>query len=146
MRPGNSNTDGWLPYPPDRADYATGLADVSRAAAAAGRGAGAVSPALFMSVLIADSAEAGRRALADYARASYGMPLEELEQIQALATGTASEAAGQLERYVDAGARHLVCRIGALDLTAISRQAEQLAELLPALRLRGRSGSAARSR
>jgi len=46
--------DGWLPYPPDPADYATGLAQVRRAALEAGRAAAAITPALFASVLIAD--------------------------------------------------------------------------------------------
>src|SRR5439155_14846304 len=47
--------DGWLPYPPQVADYASGLAAVRDAAATAGRSATAVTPALFATVLITDS-------------------------------------------------------------------------------------------
>jgi alkanesulfonate monooxygenase SsuD/methylene tetrahydromethanopterin reductase-like flavin-dependent oxidoreductase (luciferase family) len=138
--------DGWLPYPPDPADYASGLAQIEAAAAAAGRPAGAVSPALFISALIAADAEAGRRGLAAYARASYGLPLEQLAQIQALTAGPPADVTADLQRYVVAGARHIVCRIAALDLDAVTAQLEQLAELVPALRVRALSGSAARPR
>jgi alkanesulfonate monooxygenase SsuD/methylene tetrahydromethanopterin reductase-like flavin-dependent oxidoreductase (luciferase family) len=132
--------DGWLPYPPDPADYESGLAQVRAAAAGADREVTAVTPALFVSVLIAASSQAGRRALADYALATYGMPLAELEKIQAIATGSADEVAAVLERYIASGARHIVCRIGALDLASIADQLEQLAGL--ARRIRAWSGSA----
>jgi alkanesulfonate monooxygenase SsuD/methylene tetrahydromethanopterin reductase-like flavin-dependent oxidoreductase (luciferase family) len=132
--------DGWLPYPPDPADYESGLAQVRAAAAGADREVTAVAPALFVSVLIAASSQAGRRALADYALATYGMPLAELEKIQAIATGSADEVAAVLERYIASGARHIVCRIGALDLASIADQLEQLAGL--ARRIRAWSGSA----
>jgi alkanesulfonate monooxygenase SsuD/methylene tetrahydromethanopterin reductase-like flavin-dependent oxidoreductase (luciferase family) len=126
--------DGWLPYPPDATDYATGWAGVRDAAMAAGRDAGAVAPALFVSVLLADSAEEGRAGLEAYARATYRMELSELEKIQALTAGPAEEVVAYLRRYVAAGARHLVIRLGALDLAAQERQLEQMAQLLPALR------------
>lgn len=136
--------DGWLPYPPDPADYAAGLTQIEAAATAAGRPASDITPALFISALIAGDAAEGRRGLAAYAQASYGLPLEQLEQIQALATGPAADVAATFERYIAAGARHIVCRIGALDLATISAQLEQLADLVPGLRVRASSGSAAR--
>lgn len=136
--------DGWLPYPPDPADYASGLAQIETAAAAAGRPEQAVTPALFISALIAPDADAGRRGLAAYARASYGVPLEQLAQIQALTAGPVADVMADLERYIAAGTRHVVCRIAALDLESVTGQLEQLAELVLALRVRGPSGSAAR--
>jgi alkanesulfonate monooxygenase SsuD/methylene tetrahydromethanopterin reductase-like flavin-dependent oxidoreductase (luciferase family) len=135
--------DGWLPYPPDPADYEDGLGQIRVAAADAGRDPASVSPALFISALIAGSLDAGRAALASYTLATYGVPLAELEQIQALATGTADDVTAALERYVAAGARHIVCRIGALGLTSIGEQLEQLAEV--AKRVRAWSGSTALS-
>jgi alkanesulfonate monooxygenase SsuD/methylene tetrahydromethanopterin reductase-like flavin-dependent oxidoreductase (luciferase family) len=135
--------DGWLPYPPDPADYEAGLAHIRAAADGAGRDAAAVSPALFISVLIAASADAGRSALADYTLATYGMPLAEVEKIQALATGTALDVTAALERYIAAGARHIVCRIAAVDLASIGDQLEQLAEL--AQRVRASSEATASS-
>jgi alkanesulfonate monooxygenase SsuD/methylene tetrahydromethanopterin reductase-like flavin-dependent oxidoreductase (luciferase family) len=126
--------DGWLPYPPDPADYASGLSSVHRAAADAGRGSEDITPALFVSVLVDNDIESGRRALDDYARAAYGMPLEELEKIQAVVTGSPSQVLERLGRYVAAGARHIVARLGALDLHSQRDQLERIADLIPAVR------------
>jgi alkanesulfonate monooxygenase SsuD/methylene tetrahydromethanopterin reductase-like flavin-dependent oxidoreductase (luciferase family) len=125
--------DGWLPYPPDPADYAAGLRDIHTAAAQAGRSPAGITPALFVSVRVDRSLELGRRALGDYAQVNYGMPLEELEKIQAVVTGTAAEVTESLRRYVAAGARHLVIRLGALSLHSQRDQLEQVAALIPAL-------------
>jgi alkanesulfonate monooxygenase SsuD/methylene tetrahydromethanopterin reductase-like flavin-dependent oxidoreductase (luciferase family) len=125
--------DGWLPYPPEPADYAAGLRDIHAAAAQAGRSPAAITPALFVSVRVDRSLEDGRRALGDYALVNYGMPLEELEKIQAVVTGTAAEVTESLRRYVAAGARHLVIRLGALSLHTQRDQLEQVAALIPAL-------------
>ncbi|WP_424858150.1 LLM class flavin-dependent oxidoreductase [Streptomyces sp. SAI-170] len=126
--------DGWLPYPPDPADYASGLHAVRGAAADAGRALEDVTPALFVSVRVDDDAESGRRALDDYARAVYGMPLDRLEEIQAVVTGSADQVLQGMQRYADAGARHVVIRLAALDLPSQRDQLERLAALLPALR------------
>jgi len=126
--------DGWLPYPPDPADYASGLRAIRMAAAVAGRAAGDITPALFVSVRIDDDIERGRRALDGYARATYGMPLEELEKIQAVVTGSADQVLERLGRYVTAGVRHIVVRLGALDLRSQRDQLERAADLIPAIR------------
>lgn len=126
--------DGWLPYPPDPADYGSGLLDVRKAAAEAGRPVDDVTPALFVSVRVDDGVENGRRAFDDYARAAYGMPLEELEKIQAVVTGSAGQVLDGLGRYVAAGARHLVIRLAALDLRSQHDQLERTAALIPDLR------------
>ncbi|MHC5262667.1 LLM class flavin-dependent oxidoreductase [Streptomyces sp. UC4497] len=125
--------DGWLPYPPDPADYASGLRTVHKAATEAGRETEDITPALFVSVRIDDDIERGRRAMDDYARATYGMPLEELEKIQAVVTGSADQVLEHLGRYVAAGARHIVARLGALDLRSQRDQLEQIAALIPAV-------------
>nr|WP_325100418.1 LLM class flavin-dependent oxidoreductase [Streptomyces broussonetiae] len=125
--------DGWLPYPPEPADYASGLRDIHRAAAGAGRAARDITPALFVSVRIDDDIESGRRALDSYARATYGMPLEDLEKIQAVVAGSADQVRKRLERYVAAGVRHIVVRLGALDLHSQREQLERVADLIPAV-------------
>ncbi|MEU3979186.1 LLM class flavin-dependent oxidoreductase [Streptomyces sp. NPDC026672] len=129
--------DGWLPYPPDPADYAAGLREVRAAAAGSGRAPQDITPALFVSVRIDDDERRGRRVLDDYARAVYGMPLAELEKIQAVLTGSAERIADGLRRYVAAGARHVVVRLGALDLRSQREQMERVAALLPQARERG---------
>jgi alkanesulfonate monooxygenase SsuD/methylene tetrahydromethanopterin reductase-like flavin-dependent oxidoreductase (luciferase family) len=122
--------DGWLPYPPDPADYASGLAAI-RLAAAGREDSAAFTPALFVSVWVDDDVEHGRRALDRYARLVYGMPAGELGKIQALVTGPPDEVRKALLRYVDAGARHIVVRLAALDLPSQRAQLEQVAALLP---------------
>jgi alkanesulfonate monooxygenase SsuD/methylene tetrahydromethanopterin reductase-like flavin-dependent oxidoreductase (luciferase family) len=121
--------DGWLPYPPHPEDYASGLASVRQAATDAGRLPQAIAPALFVTVLIADDVEQGRRALAEYSQINYGVPLEILETIQVLITGSRAHVATELGRYTAAGARHIVVRIGAPGLEAQLDQAEQIIEI-----------------
>jgi alkanesulfonate monooxygenase SsuD/methylene tetrahydromethanopterin reductase-like flavin-dependent oxidoreductase (luciferase family) len=125
--------DGWLPYPPSAPGYRDGLAAVRAAAAAAGRPAGAVEPGLFVSVAVTGSVAAGRRMLAEYSQANYGMPVEQLEAIQALAAGPPSYVAERLGAYVAAGARHLAVRIAAGSLAAQREQLEELITLKPLL-------------
>ncbi|WP_207938989.1 LLM class flavin-dependent oxidoreductase [Actinomadura darangshiensis] len=126
--------DGWLPYPPDPADYGTCLADLHRATKEAGRSHDAVTPAMFASVLIADDPEAGRRTLEEFCLSNYGLPLDEVAKIQAIATGTAEQVAARLAEYTSAGARHLVLRLGATGLPSLRDQLERVAPLIPRLR------------
>jgi len=119
--------DGWMPYPPSAGGYADGLATVCAAAAEAGRAPAAVTPALFVSVVVTDTVERGRALLAAFAEASYGMPLDQLEQIQALAAGPPDVVAERLRGYVAAGARHLAVRIAT---TTLESQREQLEHII----------------
>ena len=86
--------DGWLPYPPDPADYAAGLAQVRRAAAKAGREAAAITPALFASVLISGDAASGRAGLEQFSLANYRIPLSQLETIRPCIRGSAGARGG----------------------------------------------------
>lgn len=126
--------DGWLPYPPDPADYRTGLAAVR--SAAAGRPAGSVTPALFVTVLVSDDAEDVEQQLDSYCRSTYGLPYETVRTIQVIVAGPAEQVAATLSRYTAAGAEHLTCRIAAPTLDAQLEQMELIAEAVrPALRL-----------
>ena len=118
--------DGWMPYPPSADGYASGLAAVRSAAAGAGRAADAVTPALFISVAVTGTVERGRELLTEFARASYGVPLE---QIQALAAGPADVVAERLHGYVAAGARHLAVRIATAGLESQREQLEHVVKL-----------------
>jgi alkanesulfonate monooxygenase SsuD/methylene tetrahydromethanopterin reductase-like flavin-dependent oxidoreductase (luciferase family) len=119
--------DGWMPYPPSADGYADGLVTVRAAAAEAGRDAAAVTPALFVSVVVTDTVERGRELLRTFAEASYGLPLEQLEQIQALAAGPVDVVVDKLRGYVAAGARHLAVRIAT---TSLESQREQLEHII----------------
>ncbi|MFJ2031512.1 LLM class flavin-dependent oxidoreductase [Streptosporangium sp. NPDC087985] len=119
--------DGWLPYPPDPADYRAGLAAVQRAAAPAGRPVDAVTPALFVTVLVTDDVEGGERQLDAYCRATYGLPYETVRTIQAMVAGPAEQVAATLAHYAAAGAEHLVCRVAAPSLDTQFDQLELIA-------------------
>ncbi|MEV4758108.1 LLM class flavin-dependent oxidoreductase [Micromonospora sp. NPDC049559] len=125
--------DGWLPYPPDPADYAAGWSAVRDAAGAAGRDPAALTPALFVTLLVCDDVAAAERTLAEYSQVTYGMPLDVLRTIQVVLAGPAARIVERLRPYLAGGARHLVCRIAALDLASQRDQLERIAELLPLL-------------
>ena len=133
LRRAGRRYDGWMPYPPEPADYRQGLATVRQAAREAGRPVGDVTPALFVSVAVTDSAASGRRLLEEFSQASYGMPLAQLETIQALAAGPPEYVAERLRGYVAAGARHLACRIATTSLAAQREQLDQVIKLRPLL-------------
>jgi len=133
LRRAGRRYDGWMPYPPEPADYRQGLATVRQAAREAGRPVGDVTPALFVSVAVTDSAASGRRLLEEFSQASYGMPLAQLETIQALAAGPPEYVAERLRGYVAAGARHLACWIAATSLADQPEQLDQVIKLRPLL-------------
>jgi alkanesulfonate monooxygenase SsuD/methylene tetrahydromethanopterin reductase-like flavin-dependent oxidoreductase (luciferase family) len=122
--------DGWLPYPPDPADYRSGLATIRETVLGEGRPAEAVTPALFVTVRVDTDEAAGRAQLDRYSRANYGMPLADLESIQAVVTGTAEQVTAGLGAYIAAGARHLVLRLGAIGLSAQREQLDGVAALV----------------
>ena len=65
-----------------------------------------------------------------YLRAYYGQPLDVMNHVQAIRGGSVQQCLDWLARYVDAGVRHLILRIGALNA-----RPESVAEhLLPALK------------
>jgi alkanesulfonate monooxygenase SsuD/methylene tetrahydromethanopterin reductase-like flavin-dependent oxidoreductase (luciferase family) len=122
-----------MPYPPEPAVYRQGLAAVREAAREAGRRADDITPSLFVSVAVTDTVASGRRLLEEFSQASYGMPLAQLETIQALAAGPPEHVADQLRGYVAAGARHLACRIATTSLAAQREQLDQIIKLKPLL-------------
>ncbi|OBK46840.1 LLM class flavin-dependent oxidoreductase [Mycobacterium sp. 1081908.1] len=126
--------DGWLPYPPTPQPYSSGLAEVRAAAQEAGRAADAVTPALFVTVLITDEPDGGRAALDHFATQTYGFGIDAVEQIQTFAAGTPDAVTARLASYVDAGARHLVCRIAVLGPDGFVEQLRRLRTVTESLR------------
>lgn len=57
-----------------------------------------------------DSVRSGRRLLEEFSQASYGLPLDQLEAIQALVAGPPEHVAERLRGFVMAWSRHLACR------------------------------------
>ncbi|SFQ22844.1 Flavin-dependent oxidoreductase, luciferase family (includes alkanesulfonate monooxygenase SsuD and methylene tetrahydromethanopterin reductase) [Amycolatopsis rubida] len=116
--------DGWLPYPPDPADYASGLATIR---AASDR---TVTPSLFLTVYVDPDPRRGRRVLEDYAQATYRRPLAQISTIQATVTGPISQVAATVRRYAEAGAEHVLLRVGSLEPGAVEQQLPLLAEVI----------------
>lgn len=115
--------DGWLPYPPDVAEYARGLDALSGADRP-------VTPALMATVLIEPDRARARERLDAYCRAFYDAPASLVESIQLVVAGDETEVAKKLRPYVDAGARHLVLRLAVLDADDQFDQLARIAELL----------------
>jgi alkanesulfonate monooxygenase SsuD/methylene tetrahydromethanopterin reductase-like flavin-dependent oxidoreductase (luciferase family) len=126
--------DGWLPYPPTPQGYRSGLAEVRAAAASADRTADAVTPALFVTVLVTNDGDDARAALDHFATKTYGFGIDAVEQIQTFAAGTPDVVTDRLASFIDAGARHLVCRIGVLGPDGFIEQLKQLRTINEALR------------
>ncbi|SEG97682.1 probable F420-dependent oxidoreductase, Rv2161c family [Nonomuraea solani] len=101
--------DGWLPYPPDVADYARERAAVDRTAARP------VTAALYATLCLDDDPAHARRLLRESIEPYYNAPLEMVERIQAMYAGRPADTAAWLNAYIGAGARHLVIRLATDD-------------------------------
>lgn len=118
--------DGWLPYPPDPADYASGLATIRASASRP------VTPALFATVLVEEDVVRGKALLEEYCQRNHGMPASFVQRIQMQATGSAAEVAEQLRGYV--GTEHVLLRIASTDPTVFDEQLPRLADVVSLLR------------
>jgi alkanesulfonate monooxygenase SsuD/methylene tetrahydromethanopterin reductase-like flavin-dependent oxidoreductase (luciferase family) len=125
--------DGWLPYPPTPQSYRSGLAEVRAAAQRSGRTTDAVTPALFVTVLVTEDDDGARFALDHFATQTYGFGIDVVEQIQTFAAGTPDAVTARLASFIDAGAQHLVCRIGVLGPDGFIEQLQQLRTIKEAL-------------
>ncbi|WP_037357054.1 LLM class flavin-dependent oxidoreductase [Amycolatopsis orientalis] len=116
--------DGWLPYPPDPADYASGLQAIRAASART------VTPSLFLTVYLDPDPRRGQRVLEEFAQVNYERPLAHMSTIQATVTGSVSEVAAAVRRYAEAGAEHVMLRVGSVQPGAVERQLPLLAEVI----------------
>jgi len=124
--------DGWLPFLPDPAEYQQAWNRITQLAADAGRPPAAIEAGLYATVLLDGDHARGEARLDEYVRGYYGRSLEFMSAIQAFCHGTAEHCAEWLARFVAAGVRHLVLRIGSLDPGS---QLDRIAdEFIPALR------------
>ena len=122
--------DGWLPYPPDPADYRSGLATIRETALDEGRSADAVTPALFVTVRVDTDEAAGRARLDTYARANYGMPLADLEKIQARRHRHGRPGGGGSGHLHRSRRAPPGLRLGAIGLAAQNEQLTHLAAVI----------------
>ncbi|EFE72594.1 F420-dependent dehydrogenase [Streptomyces viridosporus ATCC 14672] len=106
--------DGWMPFLPSAESYGTAWRRIGELAAAAGRPADAITPALYATITVNEDPAAARAELEHYIAHYYGRTLEQMASVQAYAWGSAEECADALAAYVRSGARHLIIRIGSL--------------------------------
>lgn len=118
--------DGWLPYPPDPADYVSGLARIRALSSRP------VTPALFATVLVEDDVPRGRALLEEYCQRNYGAPAEYVQGIQMQVTGSVAEVASRLREYE--GAEHVLLRIASTDPKVFDEQLPRVAEVAELLR------------
>ncbi|MEQ0560437.1 LLM class flavin-dependent oxidoreductase [Amycolatopsis sp. NEAU-NG30] len=118
--------DGWLPYPPDPADYGSGLARIRSLATRP------VTPALFATVLVEDDPARGQALLEEYSERNYGRPASFVQRIQMQVTGSAAEVAARLREYE--GVEHFLLRIASTEPKVFDEQLPRLAEVVHLLR------------
>ncbi|MFJ8781210.1 LLM class flavin-dependent oxidoreductase [Streptomyces sp. NPDC102476] len=124
--------DGWLPFLPSAEQYAAAWRRIRDQLAETERPENSVTPALYATLTPDADRTAARGELDRYLRRYYGRPLDTMASLQAYGWGSAADCAEWLAGYVDAGARHLVLRVGSL---RIERHVDEIAEVvLPALR------------
>jgi alkanesulfonate monooxygenase SsuD/methylene tetrahydromethanopterin reductase-like flavin-dependent oxidoreductase (luciferase family) len=118
--------EGWLPFSPTPADYASGLQAVQQAAEQAGRDPEIVATGAYLTVAVADSPRRAAEELDGYMRAYYGVPAEVMARIQACHAGTLESAAEWIAAYGAAGARELVIRLARPGLSGYLDTAREL--------------------
>jgi alkanesulfonate monooxygenase SsuD/methylene tetrahydromethanopterin reductase-like flavin-dependent oxidoreductase (luciferase family) len=124
--------DGWLPFLPSTSAYRDAWQRIEELREEAGRPAGAVVPALYATINVNPDGATARAELETYVRGYYRNSLEAMSGIQAYGWGSAEQCAQWLAGYVEAGARHIVIRIGSL---TPARHLKEIAEtVLPAIR------------
>ncbi|MFI4972082.1 MAG: LLM class flavin-dependent oxidoreductase [Hyphomicrobiales bacterium] len=126
LRLAGETFDGWLPFSPTPADYASGLRSVREAAERAGRDPDSVATGAYLTVAVADSPSEAVDELDVYMRAYYGVPAEVMARAQACHAGTLESAAEWFAAYRAAGANHLVVRLARPGLTDFHETARQL--------------------
>jgi probable F420-dependent oxidoreductase len=124
--------DAWFPTGPSVEVFAERWPRVQAAARAAGRAPDAVTAAVYVTLALDPSPAAAEQRLHGFLETYYAAPARTLLTWQAAYAGTVDGAAGWLQRWIDAGVRHIVLRFAGGDQAA---QLDEVASrLLPRLR------------
>ena len=107
--------DGWIPILPGPEDYAAYWRSIRSAVADAGRDPDAITPCLYVTVHINKDAEQAEAGLNAYTGRYNDLPLAPMAQYQLYFGGSEEAFVAWLTPYIEAGARHVVLRIGAFD-------------------------------
>ena len=122
--------DGWFPTGPNDATvWGAKWASVKEQATAAGRDAGVMTGALYLTLAVADSAEKAEANLVAYLNNYYGALGPKMRASEACYAGPPDGTGRWLEGFIDAGASHLVLRFAGdhdSQLEAVSRMRQDL--------------------
>ncbi|MGC0363333.1 alkanesulfonate monooxygenase SsuD/methylene tetrahydromethanopterin reductase-like flavin-dependent oxidoreductase (luciferase family) [Rhodococcus sp. 27YEA15] len=129
--------DGWMPTSTSPEKYRAGWELILAAGEAASRAHDSVTPALYLSVASSTRTKVAEATLSAYFGAYYGLPLATMRTTQGILGGTIDQVAEQVQKYVDAGARHVVFRLATekLDYNSYADALDEVgSELVPLLR------------
>ena len=102
--------DGWFPTGPDAEGWGEGWRMVQAAAAEAGRPAGALTGAVYLTIALDENAEAGNARIDAYLESYYGAPAAVIRRRQTTFAGPAEAAADWIGGYAERGASHIALR------------------------------------
>lgn len=102
--------DGWFPTGPDAEGWGERWRTVQAAAAAAGRPAGAVGGAVYLTIALDGDADAGNARIDAYLESYYGAPAAVIRRRQTAFAGPAEAAADWIGGYAERGASHIALR------------------------------------
>jgi probable F420-dependent oxidoreductase len=126
--------DAWFPTGPSVEDFAAKFPGVQAAARAAGRPADAVRGAAYLTLALDADRAAAERRLHGFLESYYAAPARTILARQATYAGPLEGCVEWLQRWIDAGARHLVLRFAGGD--QLAQVDEAATRLVP--RLTGR--------
>jgi alkanesulfonate monooxygenase SsuD/methylene tetrahydromethanopterin reductase-like flavin-dependent oxidoreductase (luciferase family) len=124
--------DAWFPTGPNVEFFAEHFPRVLAAARAAGRAADAVTGAAYVTLALDPDGAAAERRLHGFLESYYAAPAKALLARQACYAGPIEGCAAWLQRWIDAGARHLMLRFAGGD--QLAQVDEAASRLLPRLR------------
>jgi alkanesulfonate monooxygenase SsuD/methylene tetrahydromethanopterin reductase-like flavin-dependent oxidoreductase (luciferase family) len=123
--------EGWFPTGPNVEFFAEHLPRIQAAARAAGRAPEAVIGAAYVTVALDPDTAAAERRLDTFLETYYAAPASALRARQACYAGPIEGCAEWLQRWIDAGARHLTLRFAGGD--QLAQVAEAASGVLPRL-------------
>jgi probable F420-dependent oxidoreductase len=124
--------DAWFPTGPSVDFFADHFPRVQAAARAAGRAPDAVMGAAYVTLALDPSPAAAERRLHAFLETYYGAPARVILARQAAYAGPIEGCVEWLQRWIDAGARHLALRFAGGD--QLAQVDETASRLLPRLR------------
>jgi probable F420-dependent oxidoreductase len=124
--------DAWFPTGPSVEFFTQHFPDIQAAARAAGRPADAVTGAAYVTLALDANKAAAEQRLATFLETYYAAPAKTIMARQATYAGPIDGCVEWLQRWIDAGARHLALRFAGGDQLAQVDEAAR--HLLPRLR------------